>query len=196
MTDANGAETVAERLDALEATVGDLREEVRVAVHRDIPLLKGTVRAMIDGEIETMEDFPAAGRAFETRVAEIEATVTQVEERLDQFGDVTAAPSTKAEKFAAILAFARNKRNGSPKVAVSPGEIRGCVDVSRRYAYDLIDAMGEEVDGVQVREATQVETSGGTKRKGKALLVDCEAVHAVDGAVKEFTTGGDGDAGT
>lgn len=190
MTDADDTEAVEERLDDLEATVGELREEVRVAVHRDIPLLKGTVRAMIDGEIETPEDFPAAGRGFAARVAEIETTATRVETRLDELGDVTTAASTKEEKFAAILAFARKKRNDSPKVAVSPDEIRGCVGVSRRYAYELIEAMGEAIDGVQVREAKQIETSSGTKRKGKALLVDCEAVHAGDGTVKKFTTGG------
>jgi len=80
-------------------------------------------------------------------------------------------------------------------VAVSPGEIRGCVDVSRWYADDLIEEMGETVEGVRVREARQVETSGGTKRKGKALLVDCETVHESAGTVKAFTTGGDGEAG-
>jgi hypothetical protein len=46
-----------------------------------------------------------------------------------------------------------------------------------------------------VREAKQVQTSSGTERKGKALLVDCEAVHDVSSAVKEFTTQDGGGAG-
>jgi len=81
-------------------------------------------------------------------------------------------------------------------VAVSPGEIRGCVDVSRRYTYDLIEEMGAEVPGVDVREARQVKTGSGTKRKGKALLVDYEAVHELGEGGKAFTTGGKRDEGS
>lgn len=41
---------------------------------------------------------------------------------------------------------------------------------------------------------TRVQTSSGTERKGKALLI-CDAVHDMNGAVKEFTTGDGGGAG-
>jgi len=95
------------------------------------------------------------------------------------------------EKLAAVLAFAMNKRNGRSKVAVSPQEVRGCAGVSRRYAYELIDVMGEEVTGVTVRDPHRVETGSGTKQKGKALLVDCEAVHNSGEGVNQVTTGGD-----
>lgn len=44
------------------------------------------------------------------------------------------------------------------KVAVTVSEIKGCVGVSRWYAYDLIDAMTSEINGVRLREARQVET--------------------------------------
>jgi hypothetical protein len=60
-------DTVEERLDALEATVAELREDLRVLVNRDVPLLKGTVRAIVDEEIESAEEFPDVGRAFGRR---------------------------------------------------------------------------------------------------------------------------------
>lgn len=52
-----------------------------------------------------------------------------------------------------MLAFALNNRNGRLKVAVSPQEVRGCAGVSRSYAYELIDTMGEDVTGATVRES-------------------------------------------
>lgn len=96
---------------------------------------------------------------------------------------------SKAETFAAVFVLAAIKRNGAGTVTVSPHEVKGCTGVSRRYAYELIDAMGAEVDGVEVREATRVRTGSGTTRKGKALLVNCERVQS-GGSVNEVTTGG------
>jgi len=95
-----------------------------------------------------------------------------------------------------VLAFAQNKAGESGKVAVTPAEIRGCTGVSRRYAYDLVDAVAADVAGVQVRESKRVRTGNGTERKQKALLVDCERVHELDDAVNSFTTTnrGDGEA--
>jgi hypothetical protein len=183
---------VEERLAALEETVTELREDLWVVVHRDIPLLKGTVRAMVDAEIQSAEDFPEAGRAFGDRVATVEATVTELETRFDQLGDIGTDAPTKNAKYAAILTFARNKRNGSAKVTVSPEEIRGCVDVSRRYAYDLIDSMGAEIAGVRARQPDDGTAGSVSERKSKALLVDCEAVHESGQAVNQFTTGGEG----
>jgi hypothetical protein len=76
---------------------------------------------------------------------------------------------------------------------VTPAEIRGGTGVSRRYAYDLVDTLAVDVDGIAVRESQQVKTGSETEREQKALLVDCEQVHDVSEAVKEFTTRGGGD---
>jgi hypothetical protein len=160
---------------------------------RDIPLLKGTVRAIISAEIDSLEELPAAGRAFGRRVVDREERLSQVEARLDVLGRHSDA-STKADKIAAVLAFAQNKAGGG-KVAVTPAEIRGCTGVSRRYAYDLVDAIAEEVAGVRIREGGTVQTASGTERKPKALLVDCERVHDQREAVKQFTTGGEVEEG-
>jgi hypothetical protein len=112
-------------------------------------------------------------------------------ERVAALGDVGTDATSKEEKYAAVLAFAANKDTSTGKVAVTPAEVRGCTGVSRRYAYDLTEAMGTDIDGVQVREARQVQTGSGVEQKRKALLVDCERVHATGGDVNQFTTGGE-----
>ena len=188
--DEDGSERVDERVADLEAAVRELQGTVATTSDRDLPLLKGTIRAMTAAEIESIEEFPDAGREFRDRVARVEDRLADVERRLDRLGDVGQEATSKEEKFTAILAFAENKRNGSAKVALSPQEVKGCTGVSRRYAYDLIDEMADVVGGVEVREATDVKTGSGTEHKGKALLVDCEAVHHNGGGVNEFTTGG------
>jgi tetrahydromethanopterin S-methyltransferase subunit G len=183
-----------ERLAAIERRLDAICQEVETATNRDIPLLKGTVRAVIGTEIETIDDLPAAGRAFGQEFVDCKEQLSQIEAQLEVL-EQTADRSTKAEKIATVLAFASNKGGDAAKVTVTPAEIRGCTGVSRRYAYELVDTVAAEVDGVAVREAKQVQTSSGTERKGKALLVDCEEVHDVSGTVKEFTTGDGGGAG-
>jgi len=157
---------------------------------RDIPLMKGTLRAIVDGEIDDIGELPDAGRDLDDRLARYEERLGAVEWRLDALSGVETSADTKSEKIAAVLSFALNKRNGQAKVAVSPHEIRGCTGVSRRYAYELIEMIGDEVDGTTVRESRQVKTSNGTEHKGKALLIDCEAVHSEGGVMSEFTTEG------
>ena len=61
--------------------------------------------------------------------------------------------------------------------------------MSRRYAYGLIDEAVDVLDGVRVREATEVRTGSGVEHKKKALLVDCEQVHTDGAGVTQFTTG-------
>lgn len=90
------------------------------------------------------------------------------------------------------MAFAANEAAGDGKVAVTPAEIRGLTGVSRRYAYDLVDPIAADVDGVPVRESQQVTTGTGTKHEQKALLVDCEEVHGLAEAVNLLTTEGGG----
>jgi hypothetical protein len=81
-----------------------------------------------------------------------------------------------------------NKTSGNGKVALTPHEIKGCTGVSRRYAYELMDAIGEIVDGVRVREADPSSSKGGSARKGKALHVDCELLRNKGSNVSSFTT--------
>jgi len=162
-----------ERVAELEATVAVLEQRLGTAMNRDIPLLNGTVRAMVDADIDEIGELPDAGRSFHREVVTQAERLATVEEQVAAFGDVDAAKTTKAQKLAAICAFAQNKHNSqSSTVAVTAAEIRGCVGVSRRYAYELIDEAAAEVDGARVREATSGQGSGVPKKK--ALLVDRE----------------------
>ncbi len=190
-------DSLAERVATLETTVTALCDRLDAATNRDIPLLKGTVRAIVDAEIDNIGELPDAGRAFHRDVATHAERLDAVEKQLTALGDIGAAKTTKEEKLAAIVTFAQNKGgNQSATVAVTADEIQGCVGVSRRYAYELIDDAAATLDGARVREATDVQTSTGVEHKKKALLVDCESVHGLDEAVNSFTTpnGGDGDA--
>ena len=176
-----------ERLSDVEQRLDSLQRAMQTATNRDIPLLKGTIRAIMTTEIETIDELPAAGRNFGPQLVERGERLSQVEAQFEVLQQSTD-PSTKAEKVAAVLVFAANKADGSGKVAVTPAEIRGCTGVSRRYAYDLVDAIASDVERGQVRESSQVTTGTGTKHKQKALLVDCEQVHELAEAVNSFTT--------
>ncbi|MEF8906215.1 MAG: hypothetical protein V5A29_20195, partial [Haloarculaceae archaeon] len=152
MTDDEAA--LGERVSALEERVAGLDAQLDSVVDRDVPLLKGTVRAIVDAEIDEIGELPDAGRAFTRQVATHAERLDGVEAHLTALGDVGTAKTSKAQKLAAIRAFALNKRGSQSTVAVTAEEIQGCVGVSRRYAYDLIDEAAEELDGVRVREAT------------------------------------------
>ncbi|MFC7176983.1 hypothetical protein [Halosegnis marinus] len=187
-------QALSERVTDLEATVEGLEARLEGATNRDIPLLKGTVRAVVGADIDAIGELPDAGRAFHREVATLGERVATVEEQVAAFGDVDAAKTTKAQKLAAICAFAQNKQHSqSTTVAVTAADIRGCVGVSRRYAYELIDDAAAEIDGARVREATSGQSGGAPKKK--ALLVDCEQVRTGDDGVNQFTTGGRDDEG-
>lgn len=178
-----------ERIAALEASVAEMNARLDRAVNRDIPLLTGTVRAALAADIDEIGELPDAGRTFNRQVKTYEERLNAVERQLAAFGDVSTTKTTKEQKLAAVLHFAANKQGGlSQTVAVTADEIQGCVGVSRRYAYDLIEEAADVCAGVRVREATDVQTSTGVKHKKKALLVDCEQVHTDGGSVNQFTT--------
>lgn len=185
---------LAERVATLEATVAELCERLDAATNRDVPLLKGTVRAVVGAEIDAIGELPDAGRAFNQQVATYDERLTAIEQQVDALGDVGAEKTTKEQKLAAIITFAGNKRGGpSETVAVTADEIQGCVGVSRRYAYELIDEAAAVRDGMRVREATDVQTGSGVEHKKKALLVDCEQGHTDTVGVNQFTTRDMGD---
>jgi len=114
--------------------------------------------------------------ALRERVCELEATVAALEARVDALRAVNAELTSKEEKYAAVLEFALEKDCESGMVSIGPHEIRECTDVSRRYAYDLIDAIGGSLPGCEVRESDVVETITGTRRRTKALVIDCDVV--------------------
>ncbi|WP_142859548.1 restriction endonuclease [Salinigranum halophilum] len=112
------------------------------------------------------------------RLTTLEEAVERLEARLDALETVSAEMTSKEEKYAVVLELAFAKHTDSETVSVGPHEIRECTDVSRRYAYDMIDAMGTSIVGCEVRDSDVVETITGTRRRSKALLVDCTVVRS------------------
>ncbi|WP_162562486.1 hypothetical protein [Salinigranum rubrum] len=190
MTD-DSDESLADRVTVLERQVSALESELRPLVNHDLPLVIGAVRALVDEDISELNGLPAAARRSAQHRRALREDVNELSNRVAALGDIGTGRTSKEEKFAAVLAFAFNKRGDGSKVTVTPEEIRGCTGVSRRYAYELVEAMGESVTGCRVRESEVVQTAKGSRRKSKALLVDCEVVQHESVDVSEFTTGGD-----
>lgn len=106
----------------LEAAVADLQERLDRAVNRDIPLLKGTVRASLDADINEIGELPDA-RAFNRRVETHAERLDTIEEYVAALGGVGTTQMTEEEKLAAICHFAQNKRGQRSTVAVTADEI-------------------------------------------------------------------------
>jgi hypothetical protein len=60
-------------------------------------------------DIDSIDELPDAGREFNARLERIDERLAAVERRLERLEDVGEEPTSKEEKFAAILAFAENK---------------------------------------------------------------------------------------
>lgn len=174
---------------AMTQDLETIQSRLNHVADRQLPLVVATLRRIFGTELDDLAELPALADDFQDRLAALDARLERVEARLETFDGIDAEPTSKADKIARVLAYASNKGDaGQSTVAVSAAEIKGCVGVSRRYAYDLVEAIAGEVGGCRLREAKTVQTSTGTKHKPKAVLVDCEGVHGPDGAVNSFTT--------
>jgi hypothetical protein len=134
--------------------------------------------------VKTAQEIATEAQALQERLA-------SVEQQLEQFEDLTETTSSKTEKLAAIVQFAKNKAtHRMDKVSVSASEIIGATGVTRRYAYDLIEELPDEYDCFDNRNtisqygSLEIDQDSQTR----ALIVDCEGVqYDVDG-VNKFTT--------
>jgi len=122
------------------------------------------------------------------RVADLEAENERLRDRLDRLGDIGEDKTSKEQKIAAIVTYADNVREGEDKAAVTvlPKIITGVADVSRRYAYDLVDDMIREFPWAH--DPTAVETHLEQNSRQKGVLIDFEGVHGEAVAVNKFTT--------
>jgi len=122
------------------------------------------------------------------RVAALEAENEQLRDRLDRLGDIGEEKTSKEQKIAAIVTYADNVRDGEDKAAVTvlPKIITGVADVSRRYAYDLVDDMIREFPWAHDPDNVVAHPEQNTRQKG--VLIDFEGVHGEAVAVNKFTT--------
>jgi hypothetical protein len=176
MSEEDTPDPLEERIVELERTVEVLRGQMMPVVRRDLPLLTRAMRALVDREVEDVTELPEATGLLAAERREARAQLEDLEAWIAALDEVRTEMTSKEEKFATVLAFALDNRGDRTTVSVTPHEIRECTGVSRRYAYDLIDAMGSSLSGCAVRESDVVETITGSTRRSKALLVDCETV--------------------
>ena len=201
-------EVLRARTQRLDERIGD--------IDRKTTLIIGSLRALIsagdvDDDADPLIEMRDRAEEFGTELEDLQSAVSHHGEQLEAVANVGQKKTDKEGKVAAIAAFAMQKADASQsKVLVKSGEIRGCVGVTRRYSYDLIDDIGgldENGDGggfddgdyqwAAVREEKTVPTGTGTERKPKALKVDCDRLrkssHAPE-SVNKFTTrtGGEG----
>jgi len=147
-----------------------------------------------DAERAAVGDIETAFRALDEldelreRVAALEAENEQLRDRLDRLGDIGEQKTSKEQKIAAIVTYADNVRDGEDKAAVTvlPKIITGVADVSRRYAYDLVDDMIREFPWAHDPDNVVAHPEQNTRQKG--VLIDFEGVHGEAVAVNKFTT--------
>lgn len=128
----------------------------------------------------------------------LRADLERHETQLDALGDIGAEKTSKEQKIAAIVAYAANARQPEqPAVTVLPKTITGVADVSRRYAYDLVDAMidGDGEDGAVgpdgydwAHDPADVPRHLEQDAPQKGVLIDFEGVHGEAVAVNKFIT--------
>lgn len=109
---------------------------------------------------------------------------------VDALGDITQSKTTKEQKVAAVVRYADQKRDADNDVMrVFPAEIKGLLDVSQRYAYQLVEDIADEYAWARERESRTKATAkdgGGRKRIKKALEIDFEGVHGEAIPLNEF----------
>ncbi|EMA38450.1 hypothetical protein C447_09857 [Halococcus hamelinensis 100A6] len=191
----------------LEDEVEALREHTRRLddrigeLDRKNALVIASVRALVssaDVEVGEDDDPLVAMREAATQVnddfEDVQTAVSAHGEQLSAIADVGGKKTSKDEKITAIATFAMRKSDSnSSKVLVDAGEIQGCVDCSRRYAYDLIDDLAEDdrAEWASLQKAESVPTHKGHREKKKALRVDVDVLRESSqdqGVVNKFTT--------
>lgn len=159
-----------------------------VSLSEDAGLIECAFRTL--DSIEELQD----------RIENLEKENDILRERLDGLGDIGVKKTSKQAKIASIVMYANNVRDDDkPAVKVLPKDIRGAADVSRRYAYDLIDTMingdGENgtigPDGYSwAHDPDEIAQYGSIERKktDKAVLIDFEGEHGEPVSENKFNT--------
>lgn len=165
-------------------------ELAEVGVSQDIGVIERAFRAL--DTIEELQD----------RIETLEAENEQLQERIEALGDIGTQKTSKEAKIASIITFAENSRKEDQNaVKVLPSDICGVANVSRRYAYELIDDMinGDGQNGAvgpdgyswahnpdEISQYGSMEIDSKEVRKG--VIIDFEGVHGESVSVNNFNT--------
>jgi hypothetical protein len=130
--------------------------------------------------------------SLEDEMDELREQVESQGQVVDMLGDIEQTKTTKEQKVATIVRFADQKRDDDNDVMrVVPQEIRGLLDVSRRYSYDLVDDIAQANEWARIRDGytqASAKNGGGRRRVKKALELDFAGVHGEAVPVNKFTT--------
>lgn len=164
-----------------------MSDDDRIARHdRDLAALKKFAFALADDDTDDL--FDAVDEAI-ARVETLETELAELNDVRDMLADVTAEKTSKEKKIGAIVTYATNtRRDEQPAVTVLPKTITGVAEVSRRYAYDLVDDMVNTYDWAHDPAAVDRYGSVERDRPQKGVLVDFEGVHGEPCPVNKFTT--------
>lgn len=156
---------------------------------RDLAALKQLATRLADvDEDEDPSLFEMVDRAIE-RVERMDQRLDELDQVSDMLADVGEHKTTKEAKVAAIVTYADNtRRDEQPGVTVLPRVVKGVTEVSRRYAYDLVDDMIDEYEWAH--DPAEVDRYGAVERDTvqKGVLIDFEGVHGEPVPVNKFTT--------
>lgn len=170
-----------------------MSDDDRVSRHdRDLAALKKLAFGLADDGTDDL--FVAVDEAIE-RVETLENDLEALGDVSEMLADVGEQKTSKETKVAAVVTYANNtRRDEQPGVTVLPKAIKGVTEVSRRYAYDLVDDMIDMYEWAH--DPAAVERYGAVERDTpqKGVLIDFEGVHGEPVPVNKFTTrsGGQG----
>ena len=160
----------------------------------DHAALRQLIWALAPGESEDYDTIVDGARAAIEEHRALQERVDDLEQRLDKIGDIGAEKTNKEQKVAAIVTYASQKDAGMRGTVVKPKEIAGVANVSKRYAYDLIDDIvkGDGEDG-SLRDGgypwaldATAQTSVDKEAPGRGLVVDFDRLHEDSESLNKF----------
>lgn len=181
----------------LEREVHDLRDGLSEleAKFEAMSTRIGSVQELIIGDRNPVDDSIDERASVFSELDDIGSAVESHGDQLRAIENVETETTSRDEKILNIAAFAMRKAGGpNAKVFVSPDEVCGCTGVSRRYAYDLIDTIGDDeaIEWASVRQPSEVPAGNGSTHKSKGLKVEYEVLRESshhDEVVNQFNTG-------
>lgn len=152
------------------------------------------VWALAPGEPEDYDTIVDGARAAIEEHQSLQKRVDELEQRLDKIGDIGTEKTNKEQKVAAVVTYASQKDAGMRGTVVKPKEIAGVANVSKRYAYDLIDDIvnGDGEDG-SLRDGgypwaldAAAQTAVDKESPDRGLVVDFDRLHDDPESLNKF----------
>jgi hypothetical protein len=148
----------------------------------------------VEAALDEHESLYAYTRTLEEECEDLRQRVVELEGTLEAIHDIGAEKTSKEEKIAKLVSFARNR--GGDQVVLTAETVQGVTGVSQRYAYDLIDELPQQYEWfVDRSDASQYgDLQINTESQDRALIVDIEQLQRDPEALNKFNNA-DGEKG-